>query len=163
MTGRYELILKDPDFRKHLEIITNREKTRKFCCHGFDHITDTARIGYIISLERSSEISKDMIYAAALLHDIGRAYDDPALHHSIAGLGAAEKILEKCGYSHSEIRMITDAIAEHSHDKNEYDHKAADLKNILNQADKLSRKCFCCEAYDECNWPPEKKNETLIY
>lgn len=162
MTDRYKKILSDPSFIKHMKIITEAEKTRKFCCHGFEHITDTARIGYIISLENSLPVSKDMIYAAALLHDIGRAYSDTDMHHSIAGLSAAENILENCGYTSAEIKDIKDAISEHSHDEHT-DHTCSSLKSILHKADKLSRQCFCCSAYDKCNWPEEKKNKTLIY
>ena len=36
------------------------------------HLLDVARLAWIFNLEANQEISKERIYAAALLHDIGR-------------------------------------------------------------------------------------------
>lgn len=164
MTDRYKKILTDPVFQEHMKIINESEKDRIFCCHGIAHLADTARISYIISLENSAGIPKDIIYAAALVHDLGRACSDTDVPHSVAGLKAAEKILENCGYTGDEIALVTDAVSAHSHKNETPDISSlSDLSAILSKADTLSRQCFCCPALDECNWPGEKINRTLIY
>ena len=69
--------------------IEHSEKDRKFCRHGREHLLDTARIAYIFSLEENlnMNISKEIIYAAALLHDIGRseAYSGGLPHEGARG------------------------------------------------------------------------------
>ena len=127
-----------------------------------EHLIAVARIAYIISLEEQSSISKDIIYAASLLHDIGRAEEyETGRSHNEAGAEKAEAILRECDYSDDEIKEITEAIRTHGHDG--YPEKAAPLERLLCMADKLSRTCFNCPAHEECNWADDKKNETLFY
>lgn len=52
--------------------IDEKEKDRIFCGHDMGHLLDVARLAWIFNLEANQEISKERIYAAALLHDIGR-------------------------------------------------------------------------------------------
>ena len=59
-------------YQSSLHNIEELERERIFCGHGVRHLLDTARLAYIENLEMGLCISKDMIYAAALLHDIGR-------------------------------------------------------------------------------------------
>ena len=56
----------------NMEHLAEYEKNRIFCRHGMDHLMDVARIAYIENLEKNCGISKEIIYGAALLHDIGR-------------------------------------------------------------------------------------------
>ena len=127
-----------------------------------EHLIAVARIAYIISLEEQSSISKDIIYAASLLHDIGRAEEyETGRSHNEAGAEKAEAILRECDYTDDEIKEITEAIRTHGHDG--YPEKAAPLERLLCMADKLSRTCFNCPAHEECNWADDKKNETLFY
>ena len=48
------------------------EKDRIFCKHGIEHLLDVARIAYIKNLEEKLGYDKEVIYGAALLHDLGR-------------------------------------------------------------------------------------------
>lgn len=48
-----------------------KKKDRIFCGHDMGHLLDVARLAWIFNLEANQEISKERIYAAALLHDIG--------------------------------------------------------------------------------------------
>ena len=64
-------------------------------------------------------------------------------------------------YEENEIAEMTKAIKTHGHDG--YPTDATDLQRLLCTADKLSRLCFNCAAYDECNWAAEKRNEKLEY
>ena len=73
MNFKYKRILKNRSYTSLIENIEKKERNRFFCRHGMEHLIAVARIAYIISLEEESGISKDIIYAASLLHDIGRA------------------------------------------------------------------------------------------
>lgn len=162
MILKYQRILKNRSYISLINNIESKERNRFFCRHGMEHLIAVARIAYIISLEEQSGISKDIIYAASLLHDIGRAEEyDTGRSHNEAGAEKAEAILRECDYSDDEIKEITEAIRTHGHDG--YPEKAAPLERLLCMADKLSRTCFNCPAHEECNWADDKKNETLFY
>ncbi|MBP0961829.1 MAG: HD domain-containing protein [Oscillospiraceae bacterium] len=162
MILKYQRILKNRSYISLINNIESKERNRFFCRHGMEHLIAVARIAYIISLEEQSSISKDIIYAASLLHDIGRAEEyETGRSHNEAGAEKAEAILRECDYSDNEIKEITEAIRTHGHDG--YPEKAAPLERLLCMADKLSRTCFNCPAHEECNWADDKKNETLFY
>ena len=115
----------------------------------------------IFNLEANQEISKERIYAAALLHDIGRHIQyENGTPHQIAGLPIAEQILTDCGFYPEEVKEILYAIENH---RNKEMLKRNDLAGILYRADKMSRCCFGCRAEKECNWSTEKKNMEIQY
>ena len=37
-----------------------------------------------------------------------------------------------------------------------------DIDIVLYRADKLSRNCFLCDAREDCYWPEERKNRTIL-
>ncbi|MDO5560178.1 MAG: HD domain-containing protein [Oscillospiraceae bacterium] len=164
MLTRYNRIINDPEFIRAMSLINECEKDRVFCGHGIGHLTDTARIGYILILENNIPISKDIIYAAAFLHDIGRTseYKD-GTPHNIAGAQLAGDILSRCGYDADEISQITQAILSHRAMTKKSSADADILSDVLHKADKLSRLCCSCSAYELCNWPDNKKNNTIQY
>lgn len=137
------------------------EVNREFCRHGIDHALAVARISYILALEKNIMIQKDVIYAAALLHDIGRAlqYSQKLSHHE-EGARIAGEILEQCGYTQEEIGMIAEAIQAH---KIEEMSTSNPLKSILYRADKLSRECYLCKVTDKCYWSEDMKNKNITY
>lgn len=69
---------------------------------------------YIYALEEHLELSKELIYAAALLHDIGRAqqyqYNIP---HDIAGVEIAREILTDLHFTEQEKELILSSIGHH--------------------------------------------------
>lgn len=135
------------------------EQNRQFCGHTMEHFLDVARLMYIFSLESGMADNKALIYAAALLHDIGRyqEYMDGTEHHAASGAVASE-ILPACGFSDQECRIIVRGILNHRNTENK------DIfSKLLYRADKMSRRCYACSVSDACNWPEEKKNLTIIY
>lgn len=150
-------ILADVDFRERIEKINFLEKYRIFCGHGIEHLLDTARIALILFREQSIDVSPDIIYCAALLHDTGRAeqYENGVPHH-IASLEFAEKILKKAGADKSFTEQVMQLIG--SHRKSEFTDKAQQLFAL---ADKKSRRCFMCNAREKCKWNDSKKNLVL--
>ena len=97
-TNRISLIWRHPLYQKHCEKIQELEKDRIFCRHTPEHFLDVARLMYIYSLENKLNLSREIIYATALLHDIGRAQQYlSGISHDIAGAEIAGKILaESC-------------------------------------------------------------------
>lgn len=163
MTERYSNILSNKLFKDTLTSIVSEEQNRRFCRHGLDHLVSAARIAYILALENKLDIGKDIVYAAALLHDLGRlAKYRTGESHSAAGAKLAAVILSECGYSENEISLISEAILFHGHES-PAPKNCRTLGDILQKADTLSRLCFECEAYDECYWDENKKNHTVIY
>lgn len=151
---RINLILTHPLYRECLEKLDRAEETRIYCKHDLTHFLDTARIAYIDCLENNLPFSREIIYAAALLHDIGRAYDNA--RHDELSIKLAAQILPECDFSPDEITLITQAISAHR-DKN----TSSVPGQILYNADKKSRNCFTCAAKDTCNWSVDKKNKTI--
>lgn len=155
--GRYRGILKHPVFLEYLEEIVELEKNRIYCGHSLEHLLAVARIAYITVLEQKLDYDKDIVYAAGLLHDIGRTTQyKSGVPHEIAAIEPATQILEFCGYTTQEIKDITEAIGKHR-------VKHGDsLSAILYKADKQSRNCYVCKAADTCNWPDGKRNNGVI-
>ena len=152
---RINRICTDSRFVRELEHIREDEKDRKFCRHGIEHLLDVARLMYIETLEAGEDTPRDLIYAAALLHDIGRhAQYTKGIPHETAGTDLAREILADCGYSPEETDIVCEAILGH---RSSSDERTA-LGRRLYKADKMSRLCFACEARSECNWPEEKMN-----
>lgn len=156
---RIQAILQNKSFQKCLKKNEEAEVARKFCHHDMVHFLDVARIAIILNEKEQQGVADEFIYAAALLHDIGRfqQYKDNTPHEK-ASAQLAPKILKKCGFLPEEIEHIVDAILSHR------DREAKDsmgLRGLLYRADKLSRPCFACKAKRGCNWKADKKNLTL--
>lgn len=156
---RINLIFHNNKFNEYLSKNKNLEKDRKFCRHNINHFLDVARIAYIISFEEKLNLKKDIIYAAALLHDIGKWQQyESGIPHNEASAKLAVEILKASNFNESEINLITDAIKNHR-----YENRTSDLSYILYKSDKLSRKCFKCKAADKCNWSNDKKNFDITF
>lgn len=138
------------------------EKDRVFCIHNEEHSFDVARIAYIINLEQNFGQEKELIYAMAFLHDLGRVKEyEEGLDHHMMSAKIAEQILMDCGFSVEECDKIKEAIMLHRR------NRCQDTKNILCQllytADKTSRNCKFCKAKEECYWSQEEKNKSVLY
>lgn len=158
---RVDLILEDQRFQYGLKRIELLEQQRTFCRHNLEHLLDVARIAWIMVLEQNLPLQKDIVYGAALLHDIGRyhQYESQIPHHEASARLALE-ILPAAGYTMAEVSNIVTAIRHHSTCAPEDTQL---LTKVLYQADKLSRNCFRCAARDSCNWEDGKKNKTILY
>ena len=158
---KVDKIIYDEDFRRISEMIKEKEFDRVFCRHSLGHALSVARIARIISLEEGLSIDNEKLYAAALLHDIGRysSYEEEGMSHHEAGALVAEPILIRAGFSKKDIAEICDAIKLH---KNKSDAEGG-LADVIYRADKLSRNCFMCDAREECYWSESRKNKTITY
>ena len=159
--NRYDKIYKNEKYQFRLNRITVLEKDRVYCRHDLGHFLDVARIMYILSLEENCSIPADIIYAAALLHDIGRLEQyEKGIPHNEASVSFAREILPESGYDENETEDICSAILFHRHScKSEH----STLGMLLRKADKLSRRCYECTAKNECYWDEYSKNPGLEY
>lgn len=157
---RINLILNHKLFKEYINKNQQWEIKREFCHHDLEHFLDVARIAYIMNLERDLGYKKDIIYAIALLHDIGRwkQYQE-GTSHEVASKELSQEILIDAGYDKGERELIYDAILNHR----SKDLKEDSLNCIMYKSDKLSRKCFNCPAVKNCNWSEEKKNYNIAY
>ncbi|MFR8170616.1 MAG: HD domain-containing protein [Marvinbryantia sp.] len=157
---RVNKILENKTYRSYLREIEECERTRVFCRHNMAHFLDVARIAQLLNLEEAVGLSKEMIYAAALLHDIGRhlQYREGTPHEQASVL-LAPQILKECGFTESESAEILEAIRQH---RNAGIREERNLSGLIYRADKLSRSCFACPAEPQCDWKNEKKNWRII-
>lgn len=152
------IILNNKEYKQALEKLSEYEKNREFCNHTIEHFIDVSRIAYIMVLEEKLSVSKEVIYAIGLLHDIGRVKQyEEGIHHDIASVEISKEILKETSFTDEEINIILNGIANH---RKESDNK---LEEIIYKADKLSRQCFNCKVEKECYWSSEKKNFKITY
>jgi uncharacterized protein len=157
---RINCILQNEKFKEYIRKNQEQEINRQFCHHDMQHFLDVARIAYIKVLENKLEIEKDIVYACALLHDIGRWLQyETGIPHEKAGVQLGLEILIECGYEEQEIECILKAIGNHRNS----DNLKNSLSELLYSSDKLSRSCFKCNVYKECKWSNEKKNNIIKY
>ena len=156
---RVNEIWKHPLYQKYYARIEELEQNRVLCRHQMPHLLDVARIAYIRNLEDDMGFAKDVVYAAAVLHDIGKALQYEArIPHELAGVDIAEQILAdlpaEAAYTTDEKRMILTAIKGHRRLREDPEP----LEKLLYESDKASRICFACPAEAQCDWSREKKN-----
>lgn len=172
---RVRQIVTHPLYQQEFSALQRAEQGRIYCNHTMEHFLDVARICYILVLQDGAGLPQEMIYAAALLHDLGR-YRQIAdgTPHEAAGAQLAEQIMADCGFAEEEIREVAEAILQHRHHGREKpsaepaamdDAKSPEkssLGDYLYRADKMSRLCFCCDAQESCKWSEEEKNMEIV-
>lgn len=157
---RVNRIWSHPLYQEQYRLLQECEKTREFCGHTLEHFLDVARLTWIYNLENESGLDKETVYAAALLHDIGRALQyTQGIPHEEAGIILSEKILPECGFQKEECSPILDAIRGHRQSGSAVRKDL--LSEYLYKADKACRNCLVCKAEPECNWAEEKKNRII--
>lgn len=158
---RVNRILNHPRYREYVSRTENLEKDRIYCRHNMAHFLDVARLAEIMNLRENLGIGEELIYGAALLHDIGRFLEyENGEPHEAASARLAPEILKDCGYTDYEQSIILAAIASH---RNKEIAGESSLAGIVYRADKMSRSCFSCPAEKSCSWSVQKKNMELKF
>ncbi|MBS4007516.1 MAG: HD domain-containing protein [Clostridium sp.] len=142
-------LIQDNDYLNYLSQTKKYETDRQYCCHNFSHLLDVARIAWILCLERQIELPRSVVYAAALLHDIGRfaEHEDGRVDHAAKSALLAAPLLARHGFSAVETKLILQAILVHR----QAPETTADLLGaVLAEADDLSRLCYDCAAQAGC-------------
>ncbi|KXG74998.1 HD domain-containing protein [Thermotalea metallivorans] len=157
---RINKILNHPQYIEYLARNAQAEADRVFCRHDLPHAIDVARVAYILALEKKLVLQKDIIYAAALLHDIGRWKEyQEGIDHAVAGAELASEILMDCGFSEDEKNLISEAIKTHRIAV----PQTTDLGAILYESDKISRLCSQCPAINQCKHFTDGRHPVLFY
>lgn len=157
---RVNAILRHPSYQSWIIAVNQAELGRDFCRHGLEHAFDVARIAYALWLDcGGNPVAKDIVYAAALLHDVGRwqEYEDQTVDHAQASAELAQPLLLEVGYHPEVAAEICRAVAAHRREGEQ------GLAGILHRADVLSRPCFLCPSAARCSWPRERRNQQLLY
>jgi putative nucleotidyltransferase with HDIG domain len=158
MIERIDLLLKHPRYFFYLSENSNREQKRRYCRHDWQHMRDVARIAYILAMEEKVLLGRDIIYAAGLLHDIGRWKEyDTGEDHAVVSAVLAREILDCAGYSGIECELILRAIQEHRR----VSSGSSPLGQLICRADDLSRPCLMCDVKADCY--KSNKMETAKY
>ena len=174
---RVNRIIKQKLYLEYVQRIKTWERDRIFCKHDMSHFLDVCRLAEIEWMELrlqamgekvcevsdnpadagdKKQVDRELIYAAGLLHDIGRWQEyESGIRHEIAGSKLAYEILQETGFGEKETEEIVLAILNH---RNSDVKDEVSLSGLLYRADKKSRACFCCEAEGECEWSALKKN-----
>ncbi len=158
---RVDAVWESALYQREYQRLEELERERVFCRHGLQHLFDCARIMWILNLERGFGLDREIVFATALLHDIGKAQQyETAEPHDVAGERLAREILLALPAAHAfsaeEIDAICTAIRGHRHLR----EGAEVLERLLYQADKASRACFACpsDVRAACSWSDAKKN-----
>ena len=159
---RLNAVWNHPLYQKYYRENEEIEQNREFCCHQITHLLDVARIAYIKNLEEGLALDKELIYTAAILHDIGKARQyTRKIPHEIAGEEIAGKILdtlpEKCTFNEEERAWILEAVRGHRRKC----EGMSDVAKLFYESDKRSRNCFACPVKAKCNWSKEEKNREI--
>ncbi len=168
---RIDLLMKDEQYNEYLRRNQEEEASLTFCPHDIRHHIDVARIAYILILEnndlnffvRDAELTgklagKEVIYAAGLLHDIGKWQEyKTGLDHAASGSRLAKDILASSYFTPNESEIICRAIYEHRN----LNRDMSFLGERILRADNLSRVCSHCEIWAEC--PRFARKEKPLY
>lgn len=150
---RVNEILCNEKYKYFFNKLVELEKEREFCKHNMEHFLDLARIAYIKVLEKNLNYNKEVIYAIALLHDIGRVYEyEKGISHHIASVDIAKDILKEIDFDFEEKELIIKCIEDHR------SSGEIELSKIISESDKFSRCCFICSAEKDCYWHKDNKN-----
>jgi uncharacterized protein len=112
-----------------------RKKISNDPAHDFDHVMRVYKNAE--KLAKQEKVNTKLVLCAVLLHDIVNypKSDKRSKHSSTQSAIVAKKILTKYKFTNSEIKIITDAIRDHSFSKNKIP-KTMEGK-ILQDADRL--------------------------
>ena len=135
---RVNRILEHPLWKECIKQNEMAEAERSFCHHDMEHLCAVGRIAMLLNLEEELGLTKDIVYAAAFLHDCGRYKQYlEGIPHDEAGVEIAERILPECGYREEEIRCIVGAIALHRGSSKKT--REGVLADVLYRADKRTQ------------------------
>jgi putative nucleotidyltransferase with HDIG domain len=147
--ARVNKLLEHEDYNCYMERINQLEKERRFCKHGFEHGLNVARVAYAYLLEKGAvTLPKELVYAAAFLHDIGRWVEyQTGEDHAEVSARLALPLLEACQFSAEDIQVILQGIREH---RSSPEDNLTLLGEALARADDWARDCQHCSAQTLC-------------
>ena len=156
---RLNAVVNHEVYQTYYKRICECETDRVFCCHQMNHLLDVARIAYIKNLEEGLGFDKELIYVAAVLHDIGKSFQyRQQIPHEIAGERIARRILDSLptGFTFTDEEKALICLAVRGH-RRRHEHMKP-IEELFYESDKRSRMCLSCMAEKKCNWNEEDNN-----
>lgn len=163
MRKQIERLLQHPIYQKRLALLQELEGNRIYCGHDLSHFFAVGRIAETLSKENHLSHSNDVLWASALLHDMGRVEQyQQGISHDKASVAFAREILLSLGWDQADMELVCEAIGSHSKrfavkDRWENRTELRSLAEVLSFADHFSRKCYECKGADSCKWPEEER------
>ena len=163
MTEQTKRLLQHPIYQKRLALLQELEGNRIYCGHDLSHFFAVGRIAETLSKENHLPHSNDVLWAAALLHDMGRVEQyQQGISHDKASVAFAREILLSLGWDQADMELVCEAIGSHSKrfavkDRWESRTELRSLAEVLSFADHFSRKCYECKGADSCKWPEKER------
>jgi len=100
--------------------------------HGFDHVLRVTELAVRLAIEEGADV--EIVRAAALLHDVGRAEQErTGMSHSAIGARMARQVL--MGHARERVEAVANAIEQHRF--RELDAPSTLEARVLYDADKL--------------------------
>ena len=122
---------------KQLELLKEEIKSKMYndSAHDFDHVIRVYKNAYKIC--RTEKANRKLVLAAVLLHDLVSypKSDKRSKLSSIQSAEASKKILIKYGFTDKEIKIVSEAIRDHSFSQNKVPQSIEG--KILQDADRL--------------------------
>ena len=158
--SRVNQLLEHEDYISYMKKIDESENERLFCKHGFEHGLNVARIAYAYLLEKGELLLlKEIVYAAAFLHDIGRWVEyETGEDHAEASARLALPLLEACRFRMDDIQVILKGIREH---RRHPEDNLTKLGAALALADDWSRDCRQCSVQARCHKYTQAMNQVM--
>ena len=126
----------DPRLKKYIKenIFPQYKKNDKG--HGILHILEVIRRSFALNLNLNLELDKNMIYAIASCHDLGK-YIDSDIHEKIAADIFIKDNNMKQFFDDEQRTTIKEAIEDHRSSKN--DHPRTKYGELISSADRNTR------------------------
>lgn len=141
-------------YRQALRALEDQEADRIYCKHNLDHFLDVARVTMLVCADFDIPADKDVVYLAALMHDLGRL-DKGQADHPVASAQLADQWLEAIDFPADRRPEVIRLIEGHGW---RGPAVPSNLLEAFSLADSLSRPCYQCPATDSCHWPADRKN-----
>jgi len=112
LCGAERTVLSEEIFERIRE---EAKKHYKHQHHDFSHAERVCKLALRIARELGEPVDLDALKAAALLHDVARAYEDEGLveDHAKEGARIAREILRKVGFPEEKIEKVAYCIEVH--------------------------------------------------
>ncbi|MDD6193938.1 MAG: HD domain-containing protein [Lachnospiraceae bacterium] len=169
MKEQIDRLLQHPIYRARLECLQELEQDRIYCGHNLEHFMAVGRIAEQVAAANRLLLSKEVIWGAALLHDMGRVEQyQQGISHEKASEAFAREILFSLNWEASDIDVVCEAVSSHGHrqcaqDRWERMSELVSLTEVISFADQFSRKCYQCTVADTCKWTEEEKIKRVYF
>ncbi|WP_031420426.1 HD domain-containing protein [Lachnoclostridium phytofermentans] len=143
------------ELRKMLDRIVIGNEPDKICMYA-SHMYGVSKFCTLLAEKRN--LNAELATTCGMLHDIGYMAGGSSDNHAIEGAKRAETLLKEMkAYNDNEIKIITNAIANHSDKRSIHD----EYDELLKDADVMDH-CFYNNDFSIAEWEFDRYNNLLI-